>query len=100
MTIVRRTTVMRAGREPERCLKRRWLDCVENSAFYSTYFRCLLDMVSRATGSTSMFIQATKERGNKRRITGGKADMSRLDMAMAETARRWVKNSFSDSTYN
>ena len=55
-------------------------------------------------GSTSMFIQATKERGNKgirrRRITGGKADMSRLDMAMAETARRWVKNSFSDSTYN
>ena len=52
-------------------------------------------------GSTSMFIQATKERGNKRRrrrITGGKADMSRLGMAMAETARRWVKNSFSDFT--
>ena len=53
-------------------------------------------------GSTSMFIQATKERGNKRRrrITGGKADMSRLGMAMAETARRWVKNSFSDFTNN
>ena len=69
--------------------------------FYSTFFRCLPDMVSRAMGSTSMFIQATKERGNKRRrrrITGGKADMSRPGMAMAETARRWVKNSFSDFT--
>ena len=59
-------------------------------------------MVSRAMGSTSMFIQATKERGNKRRrrrrITGGKADMSRQGMAMAETARRWVKDSFSDFT--
>ena len=61
-------------------------------------------MVSRAMGSTSMFIQATKERGNNRRrrrkITVGKADMSRLDMAkaMAETARRWFKNSLSDFT--
>ena len=59
-------------------------------------------MVSRAMGSTSMFIQATKERGNNRRrrrkITVGKADMSRLGMATAETARRWVKNSFSEFT--
>ena len=56
-------------------------------------------MVSRAMGSTSMFIQATTERDNKRRRRrnmGGKADMKRLDMAMAETARRWLKNSFSD----
>ena len=58
-------------------------------------------MVSRAMGSTSMFIQATKERGNKRRrrrITGGKVDMSRLGMAVAETARRWLKFLFSDFT--
>ena len=68
--------------------------------FLLNIFRCLPDMVSRAMGSTSMFIQATTGRGNKRRrrITGGKADMSRLDMATAETARKWVKNSFSEFT--
>ena len=78
---------------------------MEQSGFFThifTFFRCLPDMVSRAMGSTSMFIQATKGRDNKRRrrrrITGGKADMSRLGMAMAETARRWVKNLFSDFT--
>ena len=53
-------------------------------------------------GSTSMFIQATKRRDNKRRrarrITGRKADMSRLGMATAETARRWLKFLFSDFT--
>ena len=52
-------------------------------------------------GSTSMFIQATKGRDKtrrRRRITGGKADMSRLGMAMAETARRWLKFLFSDFT--
>ena len=67
--------------------------------FLLNIFRCLPDMVSRAMGSTSMFIQATTGRGNKRRrrgITGGKADMSRPGMAMAETARRWLKNLFSD----
>ena len=58
-------------------------------------------MVSRAMGSTSMFIQATTGRDKtrrRRRITGGKADMSRLGMAMAETARRWLENSFLDFT--
>ena len=52
-------------------------------------------------GSTNMFIQATKgedKRIRKKRITGVKAYMRRLGMAMAETARRWVKNSFSDFT--
>ena len=75
---------------------------MEQSGFLLT-FRCLPDMVSRAMGSTSMFIQATTgrdktRRRRRRRITGGKADMSRLGMAMAETARRWVKNLFSDFT--
>ena len=59
-------------------------------------------MVSRAMGSTSMFIQATtgrdKRTRRRRRKTGGKADMRRLGMAMAETAGRWLKNSFSDFT--
>ena len=68
--------------------------------YFRNISRCLPDMVSRAMGSTSMFIQATTGRGNKRRrrITGGKADMSRLGMATAETARRWFKNSLSDFT--
>ena len=74
---------------------------MEQSGFLLT-FRCLPDMVSRAMGSTSMFIQATKERGmtRRRRIIGGKADMSRQGMAMAETARRWLMNSCSDFTNN